>query len=45
MPVAADYTGLTLAPAADEKVVVALDANSPNRDSIRIQSSTTVRND
>lgn len=42
MPVAADYTGLTLAPAADEKVVVALDANSPARDSIRIQSPTTV---
>ena len=42
MPVAADYTGLTLTPAADEKVVVTLDANSPNRDSIRIQSPTTV---
>ena len=42
MPVAADYTGLTLTPAADEKVVVTLDAHSPNRDSIRIQSPTTV---
>jgi pyrimidine operon attenuation protein/uracil phosphoribosyltransferase len=41
MPVAADYTGLTLAPAPAEKVVVTLDAKSPARDSIRIQSPTT----
>jgi pyrimidine operon attenuation protein/uracil phosphoribosyltransferase len=37
MPVAADYTGLTLAPAAGEKVVVTLDAKSRTRDTIRLE--------
>ncbi|MCX6956707.1 MAG: bifunctional pyr operon transcriptional regulator/uracil phosphoribosyltransferase PyrR [Verrucomicrobia bacterium] len=37
MPVAADYVGLTVATAADEKVIVALDAKSPHRDTIRIE--------
>lgn len=41
MPVAADYTGLTLAPATEEKIVVTLDPQSPARDSIRIKSPTT----
>jgi pyrimidine operon attenuation protein/uracil phosphoribosyltransferase len=41
MPVAADYTGLTLTTAAAEKVVVTLDPKAPARDSIRIQSPTT----
>lgn len=41
MPVAADYTGLTLTTAAAEKVVVTLDPKSPARDSIRIQSPAT----
>ena len=39
MPVAADYTGLTLSPAPGEKVVVTLDAQSPAQDSIRVESS------
>ena len=38
MPVAADYTGLTLRTAAGEKVVVTLDAKSPARDAIRVES-------
>ena len=39
MPVAADYVGLTLTPAPDEKVVVALDAKAPHRDAIRVESA------
>ena len=38
MPVAPDYTGLTLATASDEKVVVTLDTQSPQRDTIRVES-------
>ena len=41
MPVAADYTGLTLATAPGEKVVVTLDTKSPKRDSIRVESPPT----
>ena len=37
LPIAADYTGLTLAAAPDEKVVVTLDANNANHDSIRVE--------
>lgn len=44
MPVAADYTGLTLAPATEEKVVVTLDPKSPARDSIRIESAAPTAN-
>lgn len=36
MPVAADYTGLTLGPAAGEKVIVTLDEKHPDRDRIEI---------
>lgn len=36
LPVAADYVGLTLAAAANEKVVVVLDATDPRRDSVRL---------
>jgi pyrimidine operon attenuation protein/uracil phosphoribosyltransferase len=36
LPVGADYVGLTLAPRANEKIVVTLDAANPKRDSIRI---------
>jgi pyrimidine operon attenuation protein/uracil phosphoribosyltransferase len=36
LPVAADYTGLTLDPAADEKVTVHLDAQDPKADTIAI---------
>jgi len=36
MPVAADYTGLTLSPAAGEKVVVTLDEKHPDRERIEI---------
>lgn len=38
MPVAADYTGLFITAAADEKVVVTLDPKSPARDIIRVES-------
>jgi pyrimidine operon attenuation protein/uracil phosphoribosyltransferase len=38
MPVAADYTGLFITAAPDEKVVVTLDAQSPAADSIRVES-------
>jgi pyrimidine operon attenuation protein/uracil phosphoribosyltransferase len=37
MPVAADYTGLTLTTTAAEKVVVALDAQSPAHDRITVR--------
>jgi len=37
LPFAADYTGLTLSPARDEKVVVTLDTQNPKRDSIRLE--------
>ena len=39
MPVAADYIGLTLAPAPGQKVVVTLDPRSPSRDAIRVESA------
>lgn len=38
MPVAADYTGLVITAAPTEKVVVTLDAKSPQRDTIRVES-------
>ena len=37
LPVAADYTGLTLAPALGEKVVVHLDTKNPKLDSIHLE--------
>jgi len=37
MPVAADYTGLTLTTTAAEKVIVTLDAQSPARDRITVR--------
>ena len=37
LPLAADFVGLTLAPAPGEKVVVTLDAENPAQDSIRIE--------
>ena len=37
MPVAADYAGLALTPGAGEKVVVALAANTPRKDTIRLE--------
>ncbi len=37
LPFAADYVGLELAPAADEKVVVNLDSKSARADSIRLE--------
>ncbi len=36
LPLAADFVGLSVAPAADEKVVVHLDPKSPRRDTIRL---------
>jgi pyrimidine operon attenuation protein/uracil phosphoribosyltransferase len=39
LPVAADYTGLTLAPGEKEKVTVLLDPKDPKRDSILIGSA------
>lgn len=41
LPFAADYTGLTLSPAPEEKVVVTLDAENPKKDSIQIQQAST----
>lgn len=38
LPVAADYTGLTLPTGPMEKVVVTLEAASPKKDSIRVES-------
>ncbi len=40
MPVAADYTGLVVTAALTEKVVVTLDAQSPQHDTIRVESPT-----
>jgi pyrimidine operon attenuation protein / uracil phosphoribosyltransferase len=37
LPMAADYAGITLSPSSEEKVVVALDAQNPKRDSIRLE--------
>jgi pyrimidine operon attenuation protein/uracil phosphoribosyltransferase len=45
MPMAADYTGLTLAPGPDEKVVVTLDPQNPRKDSIRVERVTAERRD
>ena len=42
MPVAADYTGLFITAAPDEKVVVTLDAQSPAADSIRVEPPPSV---
>ncbi|HWZ93868.1 MAG TPA: bifunctional pyr operon transcriptional regulator/uracil phosphoribosyltransferase PyrR [Opitutaceae bacterium] len=39
LPVAADYTGLTLPASDDEKVVVRLDPANPARDAIRVATS------
>lgn len=39
MPVGADYVGLTVSAAAEEKVVVTLDSKSPVRDTIRVESA------
>ena len=45
MPVAADYTGLTLAPRPAEKVSVHLDEKNPARDSITVlRSAPPIRN-
>lgn len=38
LPIAADYVGLTLTPASEEKVVVTLEAANEAADSIRIES-------
>ncbi len=43
MPVAADYTGIYLTTAPDEKVIVTLDAKSPRLDSIRVESPAASR--
>ena len=37
LPLAADYVGIALDPAATEKIVVTLDPVAPKRDSIRIE--------
>jgi pyrimidine operon attenuation protein/uracil phosphoribosyltransferase len=39
MPVAADYCGLVLPARENEKVVVVLDPENPERDSIRVESA------
>ncbi|PTY00346.1 bifunctional pyr operon transcriptional regulator/uracil phosphoribosyltransferase PyrR [Opitutus sp. ER46] len=39
LPIAADYTGLSLAVAESEKVVVKLDPANPQRDVLRIESA------
>jgi pyrimidine operon attenuation protein/uracil phosphoribosyltransferase len=41
LPIAADYTGLTLTPAPGEKVVVSLDPKNPKRDVIALQPAKT----
>ncbi len=41
LPLAADYTGLTLAPREGEKVVVVLDAADPQRDAVRVERAPT----
>jgi pyrimidine operon attenuation protein/uracil phosphoribosyltransferase len=43
MPVAADYTGLTLPARDDEKVVVRLDPANPARDAIRVEAAASLR--
>ena len=37
LPIAADYVGLTLAPSAEEKVAVFLEANDPAADAIHLE--------
>ena len=39
LPIAADYTGLTLSARDDEKVVVRLDPANPARDAIRVEAA------
>lgn len=41
LPIAADYIGLTLNPARDQKVVVTLDPKNPKRDTIKVAARTT----
>jgi pyrimidine operon attenuation protein / uracil phosphoribosyltransferase len=41
LPVAADYTGLTLTAGADEKVRVLLDSEKPSRDLVRVERLAT----
>lgn len=41
LPIAADFTGLTVAPAAGEKVVVTLDPKDPKQDRIQIKPMNT----
>lgn len=43
LPVAADYTGLTLAAPADGKVVVVLDAQHPDRDRVAVAAAKSAR--
>jgi pyrimidine operon attenuation protein/uracil phosphoribosyltransferase len=43
LPVAADYTGLTLPASDDEKVVVRLDPANPARDAIRVEAAASLR--
>jgi pyrimidine operon attenuation protein/uracil phosphoribosyltransferase len=43
LPVAADYTGLTLPASDDEKVVVRLDPANPARDTVRVEAAASLR--
>ena len=43
LPIAADYTGLTLPAGDDEKVVVRLDPANPARDAIRVEAAASLR--
>ena len=43
LPVAADYTGLTLTAGSDEKVVVTLDPTDAKRDAIHVRPATALR--
>jgi pyrimidine operon attenuation protein/uracil phosphoribosyltransferase len=43
LPIAADYTGLTLPASDDEKVVVRLDPANPARDAIRVEAAAPLR--
>ncbi|HXA81031.1 MAG TPA: bifunctional pyr operon transcriptional regulator/uracil phosphoribosyltransferase PyrR [Opitutaceae bacterium] len=43
LPIAADYTGLTLSAGDDEKVVVRLDPANPARDAIRVEAAASFR--
>ncbi len=43
LPVAADYTGITLATAPSEKVTVVLHATDPRHDAIRVEPAATKR--